>query len=57
MTVLKIIFAVIMFEEFLSTVYYLDKQEVGGFPKFGALLFSFGKVLIFTIILTSGTFF
>lgn len=57
MTILKIIFAVIMFEEFLATVYYLDKQEVGGFPEFGALLFSFGKVLIFTIILTSGTFF
>lgn len=57
MTILKIIFAVIMFEEFLSTVYYLDHQEVSGFPKFGALLFSFGKVLIFTIILTSRTYF
>ena len=57
MTILKIIFAVVIFEEFLSTVYYLDKQEVGGFPKFGALLFSFGKVLVFTIILTSGTYF
>lgn len=57
MTFLKIIFAVVMFEEFLSTIYYLDKQEVSGFPKLGALLFSFGKVLLFTIILTSGTFF
>lgn len=57
MTILKIIFAVVMFEEFISTIYYLDKQEVSGFPKFGALLFSFGKVLLFTIILTSGTFF
>ena len=57
MTILKIIFAVVMFEEFLSTVYYLEKQEVGGFPKFGALLFSFGKILLFTIILTSRTYF
>ena len=57
MTILKIIFAVVMFEEFVSTIYFLDKQEVCGFPKFGAFLLSFGKILLFTIILTSGTFF
>lgn len=56
MTVLKIIFAIMMFEEFLSTTYYLGKQE-DGLPKFGAFMFSLVKILLFTIILTSRTYF
>lgn len=56
MTILKTIFAIMMFEEFLSTTYYLGKQE-SGFPKFGAFMFSLVKILIFTMILTSRTYF
>lgn len=56
MTILKTIFAIMMFEEFLSTTYYLGKQE-SGFPKFGAFILSLVKILLFTMILTSGTYF
>ena len=57
MTILKIVFTLIMFTEFFGTLYRIDRQDASSFAKFGAMMIAFTKVFIFTLIITSRTFF